>query len=157
MKKFKIKKVKYKPATYNGKPVRLLSGHMVYSGTIQVLVNEVPKASDFEFKRIGKFLFAERDGFVKIFKHEPGSKDGFGGWELTLNVGGDRITYKGCLWDPMGFDDMSNVPEYRSVSITDDPEVMKVGYTFYSGYVTKKLYEKLCKKAGVKLLVGSRS
>ncbi len=145
-KKYRIKKIQYKKAEYNGRSVTLLSGHMGYKGSIQILVNEVPKGEDFVFRKIGVFLFAEKEGFVEIYRHDIGSTDGFAGREITLNVEGEEKTFKGSLWDPTGFDDMGEIPEYRSVSITDDPKVMETGYTFYSGYVTKKVYDKLAKK-----------
>jgi hypothetical protein len=139
----KILKIQYKKSSYMGHECRTISGHMSYDGMIQVLVDKIPL--DFDHKRIGSYLYAEIDGFVSIYKHEPGTTSGFGGRKITLTVEGGKVDYKGSLWDPFSVDN-DNVPEYRAISITDDPKVMEDGHTFYHFYVTKKLYDELCNK-----------
>ena len=149
----KILDVKWKPINkqYNC----LISGHLTYSGTLQVLVDK--KIDTGVYKKYGAYLYAENDGFVSVYLHKPGTTQGFAGAKITLNIEGEQKTFKGSLWEPTGFDNTSILPEYRSISLTDDLEVMKRGHTFWHAYVTKSLYEELCKKVNVKNSVLGKS
>ena len=144
----KILDVKWKPMDklYSG----LISGHLNYSGTLHVLVDKRVNVENRVYKKYGKYLYSEDDGFVSVYLHNPGSTRGFAGAKNTLNVEGEQKTFVGSLWDPTGYDDTTGLPEYRSVSLTDDPQVMEKGFTFFHAYVTKSLYEELCEKIGVK-------
>lgn len=141
--KYKILDIQWKEASLYGHPCTLISGHLGYSGSLQLLLDRRPALEDFTFKRYGNMFFAEVDSFVRIFRHEPGTTKGFAGSEYTLKFEDGEHTFKGSLWDPTSFDNTSGVPEYRAVSITDDKDIMKKGYTFYAGYITKKLYDEL--------------
>ena len=151
----KIIRTQYRSSTLFGKPCKTIAGHMKYDGKLQLLVDEMPKLASMEFKRYPPFLFAEQEGFVRIYEHKPGTKDGFAGREIQLNVEGELILFKGDLWDPMGFSDVSHVPEYRAVSITTESEVMAHGFTFYAGYVVKQLYDKLMEYAPPVIVKGN--
>ena len=128
----------------------LISGHLTYTGSLQVLVDKKTDAESRVYKKYGKYLYAEDDGFVSVYLHNPGSTQGFAGEKIKLNVEDEEKTFTGSLWDPTGYDDTSGLPEYRSVSLTDDPQVMEKGFTFWHAYITKFLYEELCKKVGAK-------
>ena len=140
---YTILKVQWKKAMMYGSPSNLISGHRGYRGSIQLLLDKRPKLDDFTFVVYGNIFFAETGGFVRVFKHIPGSTDGFAGSEYTLNFDDGPKTFKGSLWDPKSHKDVSHVPEYRSVSITDEKDVMERGHTFFAGYVTKALYDNL--------------
>lgn len=130
-----------------GMPCTSISGHRGYSGSLQLLLDKRPVFEDYTFKRYGNMFFAENEGFVRVFLHRPGTTKGFAGSEYTLNFEEGPETFKGSLWDPTQFDDTSKIPEYRAVSITDEKDVMEKGYTFYAGYVIKKLYNELLDQA----------
>jgi len=146
MAKYRILDVQWKKAEIYGMPCTLIAGHRGYSGSLQLLLDKRPLLEDFTFKKYGNMFFAEVDGFVRVFLHEPGTTKGFAGSEWILNFEDGPKTFKGCLWEPTEFNDTSKVPEYRAVSITDDKEVMKRGHTFGAGYVTKELYDELLEK-----------
>jgi len=143
----KVLDVKWKPLEkpYNG----LMSGHLTYNGYLQVLVDKRPDKDERVYKRYGDYLYSENDGFVSTYKHEKGTTEGFAGAVITLNIEGKQTTFKGSLWDATGYDDTSGLPEYRAISLTDDPEVMKKGHMFWHSYITKSLYEDLCKKVKI--------
>ena len=140
---YKILDIQWRESLWQGKPIKSISGHLVYNGTLELLLDKVPELKDFTFKRYGKFFYAEKDCFVKIYKYMPGSTDGFAGREVTLKFDDTgEITFKGSLWDPMSYTETikNGVPEYRAIAVTDEKEVMERGYTFYSAYITKELY-----------------
>ena len=112
-------------------------------GSLQVLVDELPKHV---YRKIGRHYYSEQDGFVSVFLHDPTNNRGFAGREFSLDMeDGSVRTFKGTLWDPMESSD--DLPEFCSISITADPEVMERGYTFYSGKVTLDLYLELRNRA----------
>ncbi|MGD2065841.1 MAG: hypothetical protein PVI43_01560 [Candidatus Bathyarchaeota archaeon] len=137
-----ILKSKYKESLLYGKPCKTIAGHLKYDGMIQLLVDEIPH-NEMVFRWYGKFLYAEKYGYVRVYHHKPGTKDGFAGRSITININGNKTTFNGDLWDPTGFSKMESVPEYRAVCITEDLAAYNRGYTFYAGYVTKELYEKI--------------
>ncbi len=144
----KIKKSKWKPVDekFNG---GILSGHLTYNGTLQLLVDKIPEV---EYERIGNYFYGEKDGYCSVYEYQKGSTDGFAGRTITLKIkGGGNVDFKGSLWDPMLKPE--NIPEYRHISITTDAEVFERGYTFYGGKITTKLWDKLLKKLKVKAVL----
>lgn len=134
------------------KPMRpgltgIIHGHLMYTGTLQVLVDRLPEVRKAVHRRIGKYLYAEQDGWVSVYLHRPGSTGGFAGREIALNIEGKEKAFHGSLWGPTEFDDTSGLPEYRAVTITDRPDVMERGYTFCGYYVTKVFFDQLLESA----------
>lgn len=132
------------PKPLYGTKCNTLSGHRAYQYTLKILVDEIPH-DEMVFKKYGPFLYAEKEGFVRIYKHEPGTTNGFAGRTIALNVEGRPMAFTGSLWDPMSYRQQkeNNVPSYRACSVTTKQRVMELGYTFYAGYLTKQLYYNL--------------
>lgn len=143
-----IIKSKWKPSGIkNG---GILHNGRVYNGTLELLVDKIPKV---EFEQKGLFYYGEKDGYVEVYKHEPGSTRGFAGRDITLKFkDGSEKTFHGSLWDPFGIPKELN---WFNVSITEDPKVFEKGWTYYGGKITidlaKKLIEKLNPEPDVKV------
>lgn len=141
-----VLKAQWKPS----KEGRLLIGPYSYSGQLQLLLDEEPAWDEFVFRKYGPFLFASLDGFVRVYVHKPGTRAGFAGRTITLNVEGEKKDFHGSLWDPISLRDApDDLPQFRSVSITADPKVMKRGYTFGAAYMLKSIFETLAQEAEV--------
>ena len=62
--------------------IKILNNGCAYNGELELLVDKIPEV---EFEEYGFFYYGEKDGYVKVYEHEPGSTDGFAGREITLN------------------------------------------------------------------------
>lgn len=107
---------------------------------LELLVDKIPQTSEMCYKRFGSYFYAEKDGYVSCYMHDPGTTQGFAGREFKLNVDGEIREFKGSLWDDYP-DKSSGVPEYESVSITSEKKVFDIGHTFYAGKIIKELYD----------------
>jgi len=129
----------------NWKPVEhftgILHGNQSYNGTLQLLVDEIPH-DKMKFKKIGRFFYAEKDGYCRVYEHKNGTTDGFAGRTITLDIDGvGEMDFKGSLWDPWECPD--TIPKYFNISVTIDPKAMETGHTFYSGKITWALAEEI--------------
>jgi len=121
------------------------TGNMIYQGSLHLLVDYVPKVT---FKKIGNFFYGENEGYVRLYKHEPGTKDGFAGRTITLNIEGvGEMDFKGCLWDPFSIPD--DIPKFFCVGITTDPKVFDRGFTYTAGKITWELAKEIIDSLGV--------
>jgi len=126
-----ILKSEWKPAD-----IQILNtGNICYPGKLNLLVNEIPKVI---FKKIGNFFYGEKEGYVRLYEYKPGSKDGFGGRTITLDIEGiGEMDFTGTLWDPFSIPD--DIPKFFCVGITTDPEVFERGHTYMAGKITWEL------------------
>ena len=144
----KILKKKWKPVDkrYNG---GIICGHLTYNGKLQLLVDEIP---DLEFERIGDYFYGEKEGYCNVYQYQKGTTNSFGGRTITLKIKGcGEIDFKGSLWDPHSCP--NNIPQHRHVSITTLTDVFERGFTFQSGKITKKLFDKITKKLKAEIII----
>lgn len=120
---------------------KVLHGGYEYNYQFKILVSRMIKRDEFKFKKSGSYYYAEKNGFFQIFEHEPGTKDGFAGSTIALNMGSEIKTFEGSLWDPFTVPDDLKV--FVCVSITDSEDDFNRGYTFVAGKITKKLFNKI--------------
>ena len=138
----KILKSEWKPSPNMG---IIATGNMVYPGSLHLLVDEIPKVI---FKKMGHFFYGEADGYVRLYKHEKGTTDGFGGRTITLNIEGvGEMDFKGCLWDPFSIPD--DIPKFFCVGITTDPKAFERGHTYTAGKITWGLAKEIIDSLGV--------
>ena len=121
--------------------MNFISGKNVTKGTLNMLIDEYPS---FVYHQIGNYFYAEtKDGFVSVYEYIPGSTDGFGGAEITLEMAdGSSKSFKGSLWSPFSVKN-PNVPDYKPAGITNDPDAYDRGYTFRSCDLTPGLYAEI--------------
>jgi len=132
-------------AKWENTKMNILHGNTVYPGSLHLLVDEIP---DVIFKKIGNFFYGEKDGYVQLYEHKKGTKNGFAGRTITLDIEGvGAMDFVGCLWDP--YECPSTVPKHFAVGITTDPEVIKRGHTYYSGKITWDLAKETLDSLGV--------
>jgi len=140
-----IIKVQWRPIK---KPFNsILSGHQKSNGTMELLVDKIPKP---KCDWIGDFIYGEEAGYCQIFEFKAGTIDGFGGRTIKIKFNDGAIrTFVGCLWDP--FSVPNTVPKHRHVSVTTDPRVMDRGFTFSAGKITAELFSSLAEDIGLAL------
>lgn len=107
-----------------------------------VLVDKIPKMTEFVFRKEDDCYVAEKDGIVKIFIHRPGSFDGMHGAKLVLNTGkGKELTFNGSLWLPSN---TLQIPKkYRDlhrIYLSENRDEYERGYPMQGEYVTESLY-----------------
>lgn len=121
-----------------------IHGEKVYSGILELLVDEIPEVA---FRQINNFYYGEKDGYVRLYEHKPGSRNGFGGAEITLTMeGGTERTFIGTLWDPFHVPEF--IPPCRCIAITTDPAAMERGHTFTYGKITEELFRSILEDIG---------
>lgn len=89
----KIIKTKWKPSGIkNG---GILHNGRVYNGSLELLVDKIPEA-EVKFEKFGLFYYGEKNGYVSVYKHEPGSTKGFAGRKIILKMkDGTSETFNG--------------------------------------------------------------
>jgi len=110
----------------------------------EVLVDKIPEECKlvYQVKKVGNCTayFAECDGYVDFFWHNPLDEYGYGGCKFELRTPKGVVVVRGpwssrsAVMNDLGF------PHSMEVSITDEPRVFERGYTFLGGNL---LVEKL--------------
>lgn len=141
----KILKSEWKPSEIS----ILNTGNLCYSGSLHLLVDEIPKV---KFKKFGNFFYGERDGYIRLYEYQPGTKDGFGGRTITLNIDGlGDMDFMGTLWDPFSIPD--DIPKFFNVGITTDPKVFERGHTYMAGKITWDLAKEILNELEVEMTI----
>jgi len=139
--------IKVLAARLSNRNNRYLNGESVTNGSLDILVDRYP---NFIYRQSGNFFFSEQDGFCKIYEHEKGTTDGFGGSKINLTMEcGEVMKFAGSLWDPYRIPNWPEIPKMKSCGITTDPKAYERGYTFQSGRVTQSMYDSLIRKIGI--------
>lgn len=116
------------------------------SPTLQVLIDKVPEDFRYRFHHYegnnnplaGRY-WAERDGVVRFFGWHGDNGKGFYGRHFPILMeDGTPMVLKGP-WSSNSGDMNKHFPHSMEVSLTDEPEVMEKGHTFWAG---KLLVEK---------------
>lgn len=112
----------------------------------QILVSDYPAREEFRYEKLrvekGTAYFAELDGFVSFYFHDPKDETGFYGREIPLTLlDGTEVSIKGP-WSsrPAVMTSLGFAPSL-AVSYTKDPDVWARGYTFFAGAVTVDWFE----------------
>lgn len=100
--------------------------------SVQVLVDEIP--TDLVYIDRHPFYFAEKDGFVSFFYYQkPG--DGYGGRAFDIETDKGPKVLKGPWSSNSDAMYAAGFPDTISVSITDDPQTLQRGFTFFAGHM----------------------
>ena len=125
------------------------------SPQIKVLVDELPKRH--VYKKIpkpgGALYYSDTGGIVRFYSYTEGDQKGYGGavFELELEDGTvDKI--KGP-WSSRAGAMNRYFPLCLNATMTDDPEVMRRGHTFYAGAISFDLAKQAASKGGFWLAV----
>lgn len=111
--------------------------------SLRVLVDEVPKGDlTFEGKKVNShtLYFAEHDGYVEFYAHDPRDESGYGGrgFKLKVKDNGDEreVQLKGPWSSRAGVMNSHGFTPCLDVAITDDEGVWARGWTFIAGAIT---------------------
>lgn len=98
----------------------------------------------------GTFYWAECEGEVSFFAHNPRYEAGYGGSTFTLKVHGEDEPrkVKGPWSSRPSVAMRYGAPPCIDVSITDDPDTFRRGYTFTHSYITLALIEEYLEAHG---------
>lgn len=130
------------------------------SPQFKLLVDKIPSIEElvYDEKRdgAGTMYFAEKDGYVDFMYHTPRNENGYGGRKWTIKVrksGGsveERIVKGPWSSNSPAMNGAGYHPSVE-VTITDDPDVWKRGFTFYAGHVTYEVAQEAAQMCGVPL------
>jgi len=125
--------------------VHIISGPFVSDGSLKLLLNKLPNWDNVVYTRHENCIVAELEKFIRVYVHRPGTGDGFGGKEISLNLNNEgTVLFRGSLWSPTSSRDIpDSVPDFGPVSITDDPLVLLRGFTYYSAHILAPWYDEL--------------
>ncbi len=137
------------------------------SPVLQVLVDKIPDMSNAIYLHHPDGLyFAEKDGYVRFFSYK-GPGQGYAGrcFPIRVALGNGRLEQEVAMragrykeevlvgpWSSRaGVMNMYGFTPCMEISITDDPGVMKRGYTFYGAAVTLEFAKEAVKQSGMNL------
>ena len=117
------------------------------SHDLQILVDKIPEDNELRFHRKDGLYYAEKDGYVKYFYWSgKGNDGGFYGREFEITMkDGSKVILKGP-WSSRCSVMNKYFKNCIEVSITDDPEAFKRGYTFMAGAITVELAREVLEK-----------
>lgn len=103
--------------------------------TLKVLVDRRYNYQEFKYEQHQNLFFGERDGQVSFFAYSaPG--EGYGGHRFNIEMKDGSARELIGPWSSGTYATNMFFTPAMEVSITDKPEVMECGYTFYAGYIT---------------------
>lgn len=115
---------------------------------LEILVDRIPAPYEMVYEdqwdedEAGCLYFAENDGYVSFFYHNPANQRGFGGSLFALHMKNGTIKEIVGPWSSRS--EVMNAAGFTpsmEVSITDRPEAFDKGYTFMSGHITQALLD----------------
>lgn len=112
------------------------------SPSLNVLVSKIPNLRDLRYKSPdNRMYFAEKDGFVNFFVHQPSNESGYGGRTFHITMeDGEKRSIKGPWSSRSGcFNRQGIFPQCVECGIVDDPIAYQRGHTFYSGAIVVDL------------------
>jgi hypothetical protein len=110
--------------------------------SLKVLVNKMPEREELRYLCLEeRMYFAEKDGYVNFFVHQPRDETGYGGRTFNVTMlDGTKRSIKGPWSSRSGcFNRMLNIPQCVECAITDDPTTYQRGFTFYAAAITVDL------------------
>lgn len=112
----------------------------------ELLVDAIPDIRDmvFDTKSAGRYTlyFAEQDGYVAFFAHDPDNQRGYGGASFTLRMrDGSTVTLVGPWSSRSEVMDAAGFTPSVEADIVADPAAFTRGYTFRAGHVTRALLD----------------
>lgn len=116
---------------------------------LECLVDKIPKREELRYTQTAGKYWAEKDGYVSFFYHNPGDETGFGGQVFTLNMFDGSVRNIKGPWSSRCGVMNRYFPHSVSCTMTDDPKVWSRGYTFYSAHITLELAREAAKMLGV--------
>jgi len=121
---------------------------------IYLLVDKIPDRLEMRFQQKGNRWFAEHGGYVRYFGWEPGGNNGgfYGRHFDIITKDETKVTLLGPWSSRSSAMNKEGFTPSLEVSITEDPEVMKRGHTFYAVAVTVELLRPVLEKMGERLV-----
>ncbi len=115
---------------------------------LEILVDRIPSRNEMRFERKGNLYYAEKEGYVEFYSWSgKGNDGGFYGREFPIIMkDGSKVILKGAWSSRSGVINKFFKPHCMEVSITDEVEAFKRGYTFYAGAITVDLAKEVVKR-----------
>jgi hypothetical protein len=91
----------------------------------------------------GVFYWAEDDGYIAYFFHDPNRETGYGSSVFTVPVIGEEEPrrVKGPWSSNPTQSEQMGAPRNLDVSLTDKPDVWERGYTFMAAHISYELFD----------------
>jgi len=104
--------------------------------TLKVLVDKLPSHDELVYEQKGTLYYTHKDGYVSFF-HYSKPDDGYGGSKFELKMKDGSIkTLVGPWSSREGVMNAAGFIPSVNCAITDEEDVWKKGYTFYSGSIS---------------------
>lgn len=121
---------------------------------IKLLVDRIPERSEMRFQRKGNCYFSNHGGYVEYFGWGPGHNNGgFCGRHFDIIMeDGSEVTLLGPWSSRSSAMNKEGFTPSLGVSITDDPDVLVRGHTFFAGAVTVEFLQAALAEVGERLI-----
>lgn len=110
--------------------------------TLSVYVDKIPNHKDLFYNRHasgrGMSYFAELDGYVNFFHHDPQDQSGYGGSVFTVQTGNGLVQVKGP-WSSRASVMSKYFTACIDVTITDRPDTWEGNGSYMAGAITLEL------------------
>jgi len=121
---------------------------------IELLVDRIPERSEMRFTNRGNRWFSNHGGYVRYFSWKPPSNNGgyYGRSFDIIMEDGSKVTLFGPWSSRSSAMNKEGFAPSLEVSITDDPDVLERGHTFWAGAVTVELLQPVLEEIGERLV-----